>query len=220
MPGRKAAPGPATPLEKLCNHLGSYQPKSTSARDGTARTAGGGTRTTANRARSHTDTETKKDSKHGGDHRTFPSKALAHVRAVSLAGLLTSGLADETPTTTRRTFSPAATGNGCLRFSFPVTVAGLYRIFTGFPILPPASSGQPPVTEGDYRTSPPAVSSPRGKRRRRTALTGPSRFREIKDCDGSGYVDPYTALRNNEELETVEPGTRNTLFLLGGAQAP
>ncbi len=48
---------------------------------------------------------------------------------------------------------PSKAGNGRLRFSFPVTVAGLFRIRTGFPILPPASNGQPPVTEPPYTSA-------------------------------------------------------------------
>ena len=35
-----------------------------------------------------------------------------------------------------------------LRLSFPVTVAGLFRTFTGFPILLTTTSDQPPVTAG------------------------------------------------------------------------
>ncbi len=36
--------------------------------------------------------------------------------------------------------------NGLMRRSFPVTVAGLFRILTGFPILPDTSDAKPPAT--------------------------------------------------------------------------
>jgi hypothetical protein len=45
-----------------------------------------------------------------------------------------------------RPFFEAIADNGVLRLSFPVTVAGLFRNCTGFPILPGASDAGPPVT--------------------------------------------------------------------------
>jgi len=77
----------------------------------------------------------------------LPWKALVQF-AVSLAGLLTYGHPNRGMV---RTYSPRllARSNWAmakLRLSFPITVAGLFRTLTGFPILPAAPSGQPPVT--------------------------------------------------------------------------
>jgi hypothetical protein len=38
--------------------------------------------------------------------------------------------------------------NGVMQRSFPVTVAGLFRIRTGFPILLDTSNAKPPATAG------------------------------------------------------------------------
>lgn len=89
----------------------------------------------------------------------LPWKALVQF-AVSLAGLLTFG---HTNRGLVRTYSPRllARSNWAmakLRLSFPITVAGLFRTFTGFPILPAAPSGQPPVTT-DRCTPPRSVMS-------------------------------------------------------------
>ncbi len=70
------------------------------------------------------------------------------LRLVALAGLLTSGPAGGfADTYWPHLLAPTEPGQWfVMRRSFPVTVAGLFRTLTGFPILPPASGRQPPVT--------------------------------------------------------------------------
>lgn len=85
-----------------------------------------------------------------------PTKATHEIS--SPAGLLTPGR-EARPAVALLTYSPRLLGRGRdqwrLGLSFPVTAAGPFRIYTGFPILPPTTGRRTPVTNQDYETTRP-----------------------------------------------------------------